>query len=261
MHGAEDVGEIVGPKAPPIGAKRLPDHPPGERCKVFLPSRHDDPFRGEPSDPPACIAIGAHPPHQARIVRQSAENRLQFEEAVGDVDRQQAVIGQSVQIDLHRLAGDQMDRHRIGAEHVEHQQVEFSRWPMHQREPCIAQDDFHLREGIGQVGEVLRVSGNALDGRIDLVERDSLAGLAVGGDCPRPQPERTDVVQRSPGLQRLEDLPQRSLAMVVGPRVVPLVPAEALAAVARRTVHESVGVPHRNVHHPQHPEETPLGAQ
>ena len=186
---------------------------------------------------------------------------LTIQVATGNVDRQQAVIGKSLQVNLQRLAGDQMDRHRIGAEDVEHQQVEFSRRPVNERKPCIPQDDFHLGAAIGKVGEVLRVAGDALDGRIDLVESDPLAGLAIGGNRPRPQPKHADVGQRPARLQGLEDSPQRSRTTVVGPRLVSLVRVKALATVARRAVHEVVRVPQGDVHHAQHAEETPLRVQ
>ena len=94
--------------------------------------------------PPRASTVRAFPGRQAGIFRQAAENRFQVKVAARHVDGQQAAIGQSVQIDVHRLAGDQMERHRIGTEHIEHQQVELARRSVNQRKPGIAQDDLHL---------------------------------------------------------------------------------------------------------------------
>ena len=98
-----------------------------------------------------------------------------------------------------------MDGHGVGTEDVDDQQIELPLGPMYERKPRVAQDDLGLAAAIGQVGEVIRVPRDPFHGRVDLIEREPLAGLRISGDRADAQAQHADLGQSAgAGLAELE---------------------------------------------------------
>ena len=79
----------------------------------------------------ACLAtelrawLRTEPPFQTQCLCRRSEGLGQIVEAVGDVDDQDAVLGQPVEIELYRFDRRQMNRDRVRTVGVDDQDVEL----------------------------------------------------------------------------------------------------------------------------------------
>src|SRR5207249_1222557 len=103
------------------------------------------------------------------IARQVGEHGLQVEVLVRDVEGEHPRRGEAVEVQPERFSRQEVHRDRVGAVGIEDDQIVASRGPR-QGQPRIAEDDARLRQAVAQVGEVLRIAGDSLDERIDLVQ-------------------------------------------------------------------------------------------
>ena len=215
-QGRGDIGEIVGPNRSRIAGQRLPARIGGQRTKIVGAAGHHDPNRGNFPTIPAAADVPPDACRQPGIGGQIAQERLQVEIAAGNMDRQQPPRFQTVEVDLQGLAGREVNGHGVGAVDVDDQQIELPLGPMFEREPRIAQDDLGLAAAIGQIAEVVRVPRDPFHGRVDLIEREPLARLGIGGDRADAQAQHADLGQRPARLEHVED---RSQAVPCGDNI------------------------------------------
>ena len=134
------------------------------------------------------------------------------------MERDEPVRSQLAQVELDRLARQQVDRDRVGAEGVEHDQVVGPVRRGGELQAPVAYDDLDGGPRIPQVREVARVRRDAGDRRVELVEGVAVAGPAVGGERAAPEADGADGVEVRPELA--EDLSDRALTRVVAERHV-----------------------------------------
>ena len=106
---------------------------------------------------------------------------------VADVECQYAARRQFAQVESDSFPGEQVHGDRIAAEGVQNDQVVACVLRAAQFEPRVAQHSLRLWRALAEEGEVARVRCDALDGRVDLVEGQRLAGLPVAGHGARSQ--------------------------------------------------------------------------
>ena len=195
--------------------------------------------------------------------RDSCDQRRQVEVVVRDVHRQHAARAPASGSRVERLAREQVDRDRIGAEAIEDDEVELAvraRGRASGGRRRAPHRTSRLVPGTRKEAEVRRVAGDAGDGRVDLVEgpRPAPAWRSTPPRrCPSPTtPTRFNRSRR----QRLEQPPDRPLLVVVGhrPRALGHGLVGALLAVERRAVNEPHELPVRRPRHADDAEEVPL---
>jgi len=84
------------------------------------------------------------------------------------------VLVDFLEIQVQRLAREEVNRKRISAECIEDELTELAWRARPQRDPRVAQHDTNIRARVGQVREIARVTRQALDRGIDLEERPLL---------------------------------------------------------------------------------------
>ena len=117
------------------------------------------PRRGSKHDPrarrrPRVIgSASAHHALPAEGVRVGAENRLQVEDVVADVEGEQTTGAQSSGVHLHGLLRQQVHRDRVGAEGVQDDQVRTRLGHRLKPQPPVSGHHRDLRRRVGEVGE------------------------------------------------------------------------------------------------------------
>src|SRR3546814_8903827 len=91
-----------------------------------------------------------------------------------------------------RFPGQQMERDRVRRKGVEDDDVEMARGLLRDPEPRVANDDRGARRAVGKEGEFFGIARDVDHHRIDLEDRPVLPRLAVTGERPRPQPDRSE---------------------------------------------------------------------
>ena len=184
--------------------------------------------------------VGPHDRHEPGIPGRGRHDRLQVDEPVRDVDRDDAAGIDRRHRGLQRLDRQQVHRHRIRREGVEHEQVERAGRDPLERQPAVPDDDLDRRRRVGQEREARRVPGDGDDRGIDLGDPQRIARPAVGGHGARPEPDGPHPQSRQVGLERLDDLAERPGPVVVGQRLARERPVERLAPVDRRARRQDV---------------------
>ena len=105
-----------------------------------------------------CDGVGLGEAGEAERSCVPGDHRPEIEVPVRDVERHQAVGAQLAEVQLDRLAREQVHRHRVGAERVEHEEVERAVGRLGELQPPVAEDDADVRLRVAQEREVSRVS-------------------------------------------------------------------------------------------------------
>ena len=87
-------------------------------------------------------------------LREARHHRDQVEEAVGDVERDDAVGLHVAQVRAERLARDEVHRDRVARERVDREHVEALRRLALERQARVAQRELDLRRAVAEVGEL-----------------------------------------------------------------------------------------------------------
>ncbi len=130
MEHAQDVGEVVGPdRVAGAGVDRGPPALRPERRQVALAAGDGEP--SGPEHPLVHVALGRLRPevlHGREVARrgQPRDQATQVHVPVGGVQGQDAVRREFSEVELERLAGEQVDGDRVGAERVEDEQAELA---------------------------------------------------------------------------------------------------------------------------------------
>ncbi len=195
-----------------------------------------------------------HTAPQPRVRDQVADNGLQAHVAVGDMDQQQPLRGKFAHIELDRLAGHEVHRHRIGAEGIDDQEVEAPIGLMRQKQPAVPEGDPGLRRALAKIAEAgLR---RLDDGRIDLEEGPRSPLACVTGDGSGAESDHADPLEAMPLCA--EDLPQGALAPVIAERLAPQALLAGLRAMDRVAMDQKRRVRRRVELHAMHAEETAM---
>jgi hypothetical protein len=109
-------------------------------------------------------------------VGEVGENGFEVEMEVGNVANDQAAGGEFALIEGEGFAGDEVDGDGVGAEGVEHDEIEGAGGSGGESETGITGDDAEIRRGIAQKREIADIAREAFDDRIDLEISPRLAG-------------------------------------------------------------------------------------
>src|SRR5438445_715544 len=172
------------------------------------------------------------------LARDPGHHRDQVEEAVGDMERDDAVRRDMAQIHAERLARDQVYRDRVAREGIDRQHVEALRRLALHGEPRVAQGNFDARRAVGEKAELALCQRDHV--RIDVVEPVDVPLAAVRRDGPGAQPDHADAerpVLR--GQDRGAD--SRARLVIGGDQPAPPV-VLVLLAVHDRAVHQATKV-------------------
>ena len=127
---------------------------------------------------------------QLQLCGHARHHRDQVEEAIGDMERDDAVGLQVAQIRLERLARDEVHRNRVAREGVDREHVEALRRLALERETRVTQRGLGAR---GAVAEKAELAARDLDDvRVDVVEAVAVARAPVRGDGARAQADHPD---------------------------------------------------------------------
>src|SRR3954467_11443370 len=127
---------------------------------------------------------------RALLLGDARDDRDEVEEAVRDMERDDAVALHVLEIDAERLAGDEVHRDGVARESVDREHVEVLRRLSLEREPRIAQRNLDLRRAVGEEAELLpRELHHA---RVNVVEAVDVAGPAVRRDGSGAQTDDAD---------------------------------------------------------------------
>ena len=140
--------------------------------------------------------VAADDRDEPEVARRRGDDGLEIDEAVRDVDRDDAAGRQGAHRGRERLDGQQVDRHGVRRERVEHEQVERSGRHGLEVEPAVADDDIDRRRRVREEREARRVAGDLDHGRVDLRDPIRISRSAVRGDRASPEPDRAEPHRR-----------------------------------------------------------------
>src|SRR5439155_2617802 len=169
---------------------------------------------------------------------------------------QDTVLIDLLEIQMQRLARDEVDWNGVAAERVEHEQTELAGRLSSQRNPRIAEHDTNVRARVRQIREVARITRQALECRIYFEERPPLRRLGVRRERPDAETDDPDVQLRSRAGEGLEHLPDRARAGEIGHRLGAAAGLETLHAVHRGAMKEEPRVKGGVLYHAKRAEET-----
>ncbi|MSP88649.1 MAG: GTP cyclohydrolase I [Alphaproteobacteria bacterium] len=168
------------------------------------------------------------------------DDRAEIDMAVADVDKDQPTRRELVEIQRQRLAGEKMDRDRVGAERIQDDQIEMPRGLGFQSQSRIADRHPRAERAVIEIGEPGARASHALDRRIDLEKGPILAPMTVTRRCRDPKPDQGDTARALATADPGEHLPQRSRRMVVHHRLKTPGRIDALGAVHSAAMEEDV---------------------
>src|SRR5271165_4398252 len=90
-----------------------------------------------------------------------------------------------MEVEREGLPGQEMDGNGVAGEGINSQHVELLIGFLGQRQACVAHGDIDLGASVAEVAEP--IPGNRHDQRIDFVETEVIAGIAVGCQGSRAQ--------------------------------------------------------------------------
>ena len=186
----------------------------------------------------------------------AGDDGRELEVAVRDVERDQSAGTELADVELDRLAREQVHRDGVGAERVDDHEVRGAVRNLGDRPAPVAEDDLHVRPRVPQVREEARVAGDACDRRVELVEGQPLARSPVRGQRADSEADRVDTIETRIGG---EHIPERPAAPVVRQRFSGERAANRSTPWTRRPVEEPAFTV--LLGHAQHPEERPLVVQ
>ncbi len=175
----------------------------------------------------------------ALLLGNARHHGRQAEEAVGDVEGDDAARLHVPQVDAQRLLGDEVHRDGITRERVHRQHVEALRRLALEVEARIAQHHLDARLAVREVAEFLARHLDHL--RIDVVEAVFVALAAVGGQRARAQADHADL-HRAACLRRGDRRADARARQVVGGRLAPPLAFQVLLAVHDHAVHQAAQV-------------------
>ena len=121
------------------------------------------------------------------------DGRAEIHMLIGDVEGDDAAGREVAAIERQRLGGEQMKRDGVAGERIDDEHIKVLRGLMLERGAGVARDHVHLGAGFADVGE--DVASDGLDGGVDFVVADVVAGLAVGGDRSGAKADDADVAR------------------------------------------------------------------
>ena len=110
---------------------------------------------------------------------QPAEDRLEVEIAIAQMENEDTGLRELTPIDGQRLECQEMGWDGVGAEGVDEDEVVMVIRRLSQGEAAVAQDDFDAGRCVLQVGEVPGVASQACDVGVDLVEHPLFARAGI----------------------------------------------------------------------------------
>src|SRR5579863_7225308 len=136
-------------------------------------------------------------------------------------------------VELDGLRGDQMHGDGIAGERVEYKHVVILRRLMLHQDAGVSDLDVDRAATVMQVGKT--GASQPLDERVDLVERDRIAGLEISGDSSGAEADRTDVTRVALATVAQSDA-DAGIGRVVGGGLVAHLVVEDLRAVLKGAV-------------------------
>src|SRR6476660_7802195 len=134
-----------------------------------------------------------------------------------------------------------MNRDRVRAERIYDQQTESRIRLLRQTQPCVPNHNPRPHSALCQITEILRVTRDSLDERIDLEEGPVLTRLRVTENSSGAEANCGDSLPCKPAIEGGEQLADWSGGMIVSLRNQPTSGILVLSAVRRRSMHEAVG--------------------
>ena len=234
----------------------------GHLAEVLRPPGQDRPARLDAAADVAGVAVLDHA-RVAPVLGERGHHRLEAQVAVRDVEREDAARPQQVEVEAKRLAGEQVDRDRVGAERVHQDHVVALLRPVAPHrlhaDARVAQLEPHGHPAVarvGRVGEVGRVEGDVAHHPVDLVEGDAIARPRVRREGAGAEPDHRHVHAARAPVQLREELADGALSLVVGEGLGAPGGLEALASVQRGAVAQlGVALGVAVARDAQHPEE------
>ena len=167
------------------------------------------------------IGGGIEPPsrRQAEALGGGREDRQQIDEAIRDVDDDEAVGSELVSIGRDRLQCQQMGRYGVGAEGIENDERIVS-GIVRQQQPAVAQANASVRLAILQKREVTGIARHPRHRRIDLVEGPRRAARSVAGDGAGAEADHGSALGAAVGEQR-HHVAERAAPVIVAGGLVP----------------------------------------
>jgi hypothetical protein len=127
----------------------------------------------------------------------------------------------------------------IGAERVEHENIESSRVSFRESEPSVPEHDAERWRTVPQKCEETTIEGNSRYDRIDFIERPILTGVPITRKTSGAESDYTDIAMcEQRGRDGMEYVPSRPIRMVVGEWDESARGNERLRSVQRRSVME-----------------------
>jgi hypothetical protein len=167
------------------------------------------------------------------------------------MEEQQSLGEKLGEIKFHRFPCEQMDRDGITAERVENKHTVGTLRRACKRHSRIANMNGCPRRTVSHECEQVRVAGNPLDQRIDLVKIEGLPGLAVAGKRSRTQTDDGDRLVEARSGECVKNLSGRPGRVEIRKRLQPLRRIEALRAVQCGAVKNEMkfvaGIAHRPI--------------
>ena len=173
---------------------------------------------------------------QTKFLRQSHDDRAEIEIIVADVDRDGAILAHVAKVNLHRLAGEQMGRHRVSAEGIQHQHIELLRRFIFQRKPRVTGNHLDLGSTVGQKREVIFRKFDHCG--IYLIEPIIVGGASVDGDRASAHSDRADVLRAAAMfVEPAQGVSDAAGLVIVGRRLPPAIGGIELHTVDDLSMH------------------------
>ena len=238
-----EVGEVVGPDAP-ARSGQTPARIVCEGTEVRTATGHDSPNRRLLA---AELVVGskrqvvADPTDETGVARQGAQNGVEVDVAVRDVEGEDPSRSELVAVELQCFARQQMGGNGVSAEGVEDHDPELVRGRFVKPQSRVADDDLE-RSGTGvlEEREIPWITGDPHDGRINLIKRPALVGLGVASKGAGAETGDRHARRSAMRAKHVEHLSNRPGAMEIRLRFPPQRGVEALLAVKRPAVEEAM---------------------